>query len=349
LSIVNARDYKFVFSLNKQTDIRTAVADANLKYMRSLRAFNPATLNRTAIGDRAWFGKGHPFATFYDEISKSYAIPATERSATNLEAVHALAYCMGKVVTTQPNSGSAPNEYQHVITWQPTTTNKEVLYTSFGEVMGSEWKKTLVGGWVSSVTLNGIRTDHVTMSWDGGARNMEDGLWTEPSAVSAASFFKTLCGNVKLGNADGVLEDISVDVLSWTCTFNQDPQLYFMMGDSTGQCSYLTYVLVGQQTFGGSCVVQVANKYRNRILNETMSEMEIYAYSKDTINGGNRHMLKIKIPNFVVASEAMGLDGNTVAYTMNFNEEATLKLNTDEVVEVTMLTNIGTTELLVAA
>jgi len=203
---VHAREYEQIFSLNKQADIKTPVAVGQVNKQRSLRGFSPSTEQRPAIvSDRAWYGKGHSHPTFYDVVQRFYAIDAQERSATNLETLYAAAYVMGSVVTTQPDSAGAPDEYLYTITWQDLSVNKEVLYTTMYEKMGAEWTKRLSGVYLNSFTLTGARDDHVVLSFDGAARKREDAVITSPG-ISSAVFFKTLCGQVKLGDADNPLD-----------------------------------------------------------------------------------------------------------------------------------------------
>jgi Phage tail tube protein len=346
MSIVNSREFSFAFSLNKQTNMETAVANAALNKLRSLRTFSPITEVPANITDRQWYGKGHSHPTFVDKLTKQYTLAAQERSATSLEALYAAAYVMGDVASTQPDDYANPNEWQHVVKWQNPATTKEVRYTSVGEAMGAEYKKVLGGCWINSLTLTGNRADHVMLSYEGGGRHYADGSFDVPE-LTEASFFKTLHGSVRFGAADA-LSDISVEVLSWNLTISQNAQLFYLMGNPSGQKDLLSKVLIGDQTVSGSCVIFMNVNHRNRFLNDEVVELEINAVSPDVIDT-NPHSLKVQIHNFKIATEAIGEEGQTVSYTLNFGDDTVMKIGSDEHLTLTFISDIDDSELLVAA
>lgn len=345
---VNARDYYFVYSLNKQSAIGTAIINDNLNKMRSVRGFAPLTKEGQFVSDRAWYGKGHPWATFYDEISKRHVIAAQERSATDLDCLYAAAFVMGDVLSTIPDSSGYPTEHLHTITWQSTVDNKEVIYTTVGEAMGDEYKKVLSGAWINSFTLTGDRADHVRISFEGGGRKYMNGTFTVPE-LTAASFFKTLFGTVAFGEAASV-GDISAEVLSWNLVINQNAQPMYLMGNAAGEEKLISEVLIGQQTVSGSVVIKVNADHRDLFLTNETCGLQIVCKSPDKASdNGHQKYMQIDIPNLVIASEAFGTEGDTVSYTMNISEEATLKGEDAEHLEIAILTNIGIDELLIAA
>ncbi len=349
MSIQHTRSYKFGFALNKQSDVYTPVADAKLSYMRSLRTFAPITREYPAqVSDRAWFGKGHGWPTFWDGIQQRYVLPSTERSATSLELLYAAAYVMGHVVTSMPNSTAYPAEFQHVITWQDIATNKEVLFTTLVEQMGAEYKKKLTGAWISQFTVTGDRADHVRLSLEGGGRKYEDWAGSMPT-ISNAAFYKTLFGTVKFG-PDTALVLNSDQVLSYNFTFNQNPQPYHLMGEPAGEEGLVSKVLIGDQTVSGQIVIFVDVTARNLFLNQTRMGLELNLISPTTIGASTvKHSCKIEIPHLQLISEAFGEDGQTVSYTLAISEDSVLKIDPDEHAKLTFLTDIGATELLVVS
>lgn len=325
---VNTREYQFAFSLNKQADIGSVLNVGAINKLRPIRTFAPIVEEHPAVvSDQAWFGKGHSHPTFRDRIQRQYVMNAQERSATALEALYAAAFVMGNVVTIQPDSGGSPNEYQHTITWQDQAVNKEVLYTSVAEAMGTEFKKLLVGAWVDEFTMTGNRDDHVTISWTGGGRQYKDTTFTFPT-ISSSAFYKTLYGLVSFGLADSPL-DISAEVLSWTITVSQNPQLMWLMGNTAGAEDLLTEVLSGDQTVTGNFVVKVNALHRDRFLDQDTVELHLILKSPTVIDN-NQHQLTIKLHNLKIASEDWGEEGQTVAYTLNFDQESVLKAEPDE-------------------
>lgn len=345
---VNTREYQFAFSLFKQANIGNQLANSAINKLRPIRTFAPIVEEHPAVvSDQAWFGKGHSQPTFRDRIQRQYVMNAQERSATALETLYAAAFVMGNVVTIQPDSGGNPNEYQHTVTWQDQATNKEVLYTSVVEAMGNEFKKILIGAWIDEFTMTGNRDDHVTVSWTGGGRQYKDSLITLPS-ISTSAFYKTLFGIVKFGLADAVL-DISAEVLSWTLTVSQNPQLMWLMGNSAGAEDLLTEVLSGDQTVSGNFVIKVNKLHRDRFLDQDTVELHLILKSPTLIDA-NAHQLTIKLHNLKIASEDWGEEGQTVAYTLNFDQESVLKIDPDE--HLTFLfdfSDIDSSELLVTS
>lgn len=347
MPIVNVREFEFVFSLNKQATIETSISQAALNKQRSIRTFAPITEDQPAIvSDVSWFGKGHSQATFRDVIQRMYAINSQERSATSLEALYAAAYVMGSVATSQPDTSTNPNEYEHIITWQDPSINKEVLYTSIGEIMGAEYKKLLQGAWIDEFTMTGNRDDHVVLSFTGGGRRYVDGTFTAPG-LTTASFFKTLFGTVLFGPANSPVA-ISSEVLSWTITVSQNPQLLWLMGNTAGDETLLSEVLIGDQHVTGSFVIKVNVTHRNRFLNQDAVELVINCISPDTIDN-NKHSMEIRLHNLKIASEDFSEEGQTVAYTLNFDAGAVLKTGGDEHLTITFVSDIDSTELLVAS
>ncbi len=342
---VHSREYEQIFSLYKQPAIGTQVLDAYLDKQRSIRTLAPARQEHTDITDRQWFGKGHSHPTFVDTIQKRLVIDAQERSATDLELLYAAAYVMGNVVTTQPDSANKPLKYQHILTWQDLSTNKEVLYTSLIEKFGTEIQHKIIGAYLSSFTITGNRDDHVVLSFEGGGREYDTtGVFTSPG-ITTASFFKTLFGSVSFGDAD-YASDISAQVLSFNITVSQNPQPMHLMGNGLDKERLLSEVLVGDQTANGSFVIKISSDQRDRFTDETVSELVLGLVSPDTVNG-DRKTCEIRVYNLRITDESFGEEGQTISYTLNFNEDSVMKVGSDEHIQITLTSNISDTELLV--
>lgn len=344
---VHSREYELIFSLNKQSDIETAITAANIQYQRSLRTFAPFREEHQNVTDREWYGKGHSHPTFVDTLQKRYLIDSQDRSATNLELLQALALVMGNVVSIQPDSATNPSHWRHTLTWQDLSTNKEVLYTSFIEKMGSEYSKLLSGAWLSSLTLTVNRDDHIVLGYEGGGRKYADIVKVSPG-ITAAVFFKTLFGTVSFGAADAPA-DISAEVLSANLTISQNPDILHLMGNPSGDERLVSEVLIGDQTVSGSVVIKINATHRDRFLDEDTVELVLTLSSQDEIFTGQKHTCAITLHNFRIADEAFGEEGQTVSYTLNFGEDTVMKVGADEQLTVVMDTNIDNTELLVAA
>jgi hypothetical protein len=346
MSNQHARTWEWAFSLNKQTNMATGIVNTQINKKRSIRSFAPSKEMKDRISDKEWFGKGHSFATFSDQITRHYDIATAERSATSLEALFAAAFVLGKVVTTQADSVGNPLEFTHTITFQDLATNKEVLYTSFIEKMGAEYQNKLSGGWVSQFKLTGDRKDHVKLSYQGGARLQVTNAVTMP-AITTASFYKTLFGTVTLGPA-GAPVDISNQVFGWEFTANQNPQLSYLMGNTAGTESLLSEVLIGNQEAELNLDLKINTTFRDYFLNQTNLELHINAKSPDVITT-NVHSMSIIVPHFVVTDEAFSEEGQMVNWKMNVNNDSVLKGAASEYIQIVFVSNIPATELLVIA
>lgn len=351
MSVVHSREYSQAFSLNKQSAIGTAIANAQINKSRPVRSFAPITEEKAPrITDRTWYNKGHSHPTFVDVIQKYYKLPSQERSASSLETLYAAAMVMGNVVTVQPNSATNPLEYQHTVTFQDPRTNKEVLYTSIGEEMGAEYKKVLSGAWISNFSLRGERNDHVILALEGAGRRYVDGTYTVP-AITSAAFYKTLYGSLYFDAAAGLgapLVDISVEVLSWSVNVSQNPKMYFLMGNPSLQEDHVTKALIGDQTASAQIVVFMNITHRNRFLNANNVGVKIICMSPDNINS-SRHTLTIDIPKARIASEQISDQDQTVALTLMLDEDTIMKDTSDPYIQFKFLSDVGTGELLVAA
>lgn len=340
---VHTREYQQIFSLYKQATIYDQVPLDKLNKQRSLRTFAPVRQQDVNITDRAWFGKGHSHPTFVDRIQRLYVLDAQERSATSLELLYAAAFVMGAVTTTVQDS-TTPTKYKHVVTWQDLAANKEVHYTTIGEIMGEEFSKILIGAWLNSFTLTGNRDDHVILSYEGGGMKYEDAELTSPG-ITAAAFYKTLFGKVSFGKS-GELADISAEVLSWNMTVSQNATPLYLMGSSVGYEDLVSEVLIGDQTASAQVVIKVNAQHREKFLQSDEVGLKLILGSPTTIGTTVRHECTIELPRMKVAEEAFGEEGQTVSYTMTFSEDTVMKPSSGEVLTLTFISDIGSTELL---
>ena len=341
---VHTRTYNFAFSLNKQSDIFTAVADGSVNKMRPVRTFAPATMNKKAISDKEWFGKGHPWATFYDVVTRHYVLPSREMSATNLDILFAAAFVMGKVTTT-----GGP-EYRHEIIFEDLTTLTECRYTSMLEAMGSIYKKKLSGAWINSFRLHGKMDDHLLISWEGGARQYEDSVASLPASVTSATFFKTLFGELNFGTFSSISDTICAKVLDWQVDIGQAAEPKYSLCSPDGEEGLLSKVLRGKLTAKAEVKIEIDAAIRDNFIDQDLCSLQIIARSEDIIAGGsNPHSLEINIPACKIGEESFSEDGETVAYTLTMDEESILKSGTLEPITLSLITDINGAAILVTA
>jgi len=277
---VHTRTYSFAFSLNKQSDILTAVADAAINKMRPVRTFAPMSMNKKSISDKDWFGKGHPFATFYDVVTKHYVLPSREMSATNLDILYASAFVMGKIATT-----GGP-QYRHEITFEDLSTLTECRYTSVLEKMGSIYEKKASGVWINSFRLHGKMDDHLLISWEGGARQYEASVAALPASVTSATFFKTLFGTLSFGPFSNMTADICAKVLDWQVDITQAAEPKYSLCSATGEEGLLSKVLRGKLSAKAEIKIEIDAAVRENFLDQDLCALQITAKSEDIITGG---------------------------------------------------------------
>lgn len=339
---VHTRTYDFAFSHNKQSDIFTAVGNGNIGKKRSFRTFAPITMNKQAISDKDWFGKGHPFASFYDVVTKRFVLPSRETSATEVDLLFAAAFCMGKDTVT----GAGP-EYTHTIIFEDLTTLTETRYTSVIEKMGSAYQRKLSGVWVNSFRLHGKMDDHVLLSWEGGGRKYETNATTMPS-VTSASFFKTLYGTMSFGPFSNLSSSICAKVLDWQVDVTQNAEPKYNLCNPTGEENLISKVLRGKLSAKAEVKILIDATIRDTFIAQDLVALQIIAKSSDTISGGsNPHTLTIDIPACKIADEAFSEDGETVAYTLTMEDDSILKSGVLEPITLTLLTGISGSAILV--
>src|SRR4051812_42403510 len=124
MSIVNAREFEMAFSFNKQSAIGTAITTSQINKKLPQRGFAPSMQEfPNQVSDRQWYGKGHSFPTFRDNVNKRLVIPSREFSMTQYSALFAPAFVLGSLSSSRPNSATAPTVYDHQLTFQDPGTN----------------------------------------------------------------------------------------------------------------------------------------------------------------------------------------------------------------------------------
>lgn len=343
-------DLTMAFSLNKQAVIGTAMADIALDRMLPFRTFAPSVQEfPNSISDKDWYGKGHSFATFWDPITKQVTVPSREYSLSNLSALFAPAFVMGKLVTTQPNSSTAPTVFDHKFTFQDPISYPETLYTAFIEKMGSIYQRKVIGAVIEQFTLTGQRTDHVVVAWQGFAREMEASVAAMPSMV-AQSFFKTICGTFKFNASGSGIVDVSTKLLSWNLTINQAPNKFWLPGNGVGKESFLSKNRVGKQGVSGQMVVLLEDAVQKALFEaNTECELSIVIQGDLIPTTTYYNTVTILIPHFKIPTEAFGEEQDQVSHTLPFNEQTIFKSGSDDVVSITVRGTEDATKLLVAA
>lgn len=353
--MLHSDSWAMAYSLNKQADRLTAIADAKINKLRATRNFAPVKRNvRARVTDQGWFGKGHPFPTFNQVIEEMADIPSHQFSCTDLDLLFSAFFVFGKVVSSQPDVIGMPATWQHVFTFADVQTSPEVIYTTLLEQIGDGstpgYRRKLIGAWLSQFGLNGQMNDHVALSRQGAARAYKvEGVATLPAAPTAASFLITKRTKLSIGspaavNVDGKWSQFSIEV-------NQNPAPKSRSGQPVGEEKYVERADVGKQTVSGNVIVELSDTFRDFYLLDQDVALTIEMLSEDlTEAGGLTIGAKLEIPLLKVVSEDFSEDDKTTMLTLSLDEGSVLKKDAATApVTLTVTTNIDNTELGVAA
>lgn len=351
MSVLRAREFQFAFSLNKQSAIGTAITTAQINKALPQRGFGPSNLERPdQVSDKAWYGKGHSFATFLDPIDQRLIIPSREYSMTQLSALFGGAFVMGSLASTQPSSGGSPTVFDHLFTFQAPGTNPNCLFTSFLEKMGSEYQNVISGAVINSFSVSAKRQDHVVLAWEGFARTMTANATAMPALSSSQSFFKLLNCDIRFGaSGASYATNVSTEVLSLDFKIMQNAKGWWLPGATSGQENLLSKALIGDQSASGSMVCFIDAGRRNLFLNNTECELKIRFMGDPIGSTGYFNEVELTIPHVKIYAEGFSEIDNTTAYTFTFSENSILKSVVDPYISWKVRAAVNTTELLVAA
>jgi hypothetical protein len=345
MPIVNTREFEWAFSLNKQSDILTAITVSQINKMLPQRGFQPFMLEHpNSVSDRQWYGKGRSFPTFRDIVTKDLVIPSREFSMTQLSALFAPAFVMGKL-SSNNTTGAV---WTHTLTFQDPLTTPSVLFTTLIEKAGGEYQNKLSGAYLSQFAIKANRTDHVTMTWQGKARAQASDATSLPALSTGQSFFKLLQSTFKFG-ASGGSSGISAEVLEFNMTVSQNPQEFWLPGAASGQENLLAKVLIGDQTVQGDITIFMDSTLRNLFLNQTECELIVYLYGDQIASTGYYQTITITIPHFKLSSENISDLNSTAALKLTFDQNSVLKNAASEFMSWAVQTDVTSAELLVAA
>jgi len=338
-------DLQMAFSLNKQSAIGTAVDVSDVDRMLPYRTFAPATQDfPDALSDKDWYGKGNSFASFWDPITKRVTLASREYSLSHLSALFAPAMVMGALETTNPNSAQG-TVFAHKFTFQDPKTSPEPIYTTVIEKMGGIYQRAISGVVVEQFTFNGVRTDHVTVAWQGWGRKMETDATSLP-ALSAQSFFKTILGTFKFSAAPATT-NISTKIISWNLTLNQNATPWYMPGSAPGEESLVTRGLIGKQGASGQIVVLLGDAVQKALFEaNTECALQIVLRGDQIGTTGMYYQVTIEIPHLKIPTEAFGEEQDQVTYTIPFTEQSILYGGVDDYVSVTVQTDEDDSALL---
>lgn len=345
---IGVRSLRHAFSLLRQTDIQTAVADGDITYQRGDIEFAPFGYEEiAAVSDAQFFGKD-PWGTFRERLHYANVISSRTRPASDLDVLWALAFVMGGLSSSQPDALLLPNTWAHVLTFVAHGTKPEMDYTSFLELLGSGsnpgYKQKLVGAWLNKATISSEFGDFVKIAFEGGAREAASSSATMPSGVSTASLMKANVTQLSFGNT-GAESNVDGRWASFSLDFNTNATRVLRSGQPTGEEEFIHRVDRGQQSVTGNIVFELEDTaFRQKLLAATQVGLTITLRSDDTVDSA-RKSIAIAIPRIKIPAEAKGQIEESVSWTLTLDETSILRGGGAEPVTVTVTTDIDDTEI----
>jgi len=209
------------YSTKRQTVIGTALGDPDLSLSALVSGFDVGKLAHRMIPNAERFGKGHPFSTGHRKVAQMTSLQRTVE-LTDSFAGWAAAFCMGSVVSNQPNPGGNPGVYDHVIKWSNLATSKAMPFTTIHEKPWAGLARKLPDIVVAGFTLAGRGQDAVQLSFQMmGSGRASDAAMSAPT-ISPAAYLDNGGATILLGPL-GAPVDISSRVVEWSAAVAANP------------------------------------------------------------------------------------------------------------------------------
>ena len=307
----------WAFSVKKQSDYDTAVLDADLTYTHPVKDPKVADVTKEIRSDKSSFGKGHEFATNQWEVARDVKM-SRNFDGSSLILGWALAFCLGKVVTTNP-SGSV---YRHqMYFFDPDVESTCSLpVTSAVESVTAGIKRILRGLAFSQVTLSAEGFEQINVAAEMIGSGFTAASTLAIPSMPTLSYLASSAATIKLGNA---AEDISTRVRSWSVVFNNNPRV--ARGYFPGSGLYRGRMEIGSRTAIPSLVVDVdaTDDIMADFLAGTAIALEINCDGA-TIGGTYKHYLKIIFPDLYYRATPLEEKDGMYTYALNFDEESVM-------------------------
>jgi len=315
-------DVNWAFSNKKQADYSTPVASNDLNQRIAVIGSDVAELSRTSHSDDKQFGKGHEFPTLFRELTREMKFART-MDLSSLTAGWAAAFGMGKVITSQPNPGSNPTAYRHVITFLDASAGKDAPVTTIYEQVNAQaaFERKLESLAVSDFSISGSARDvaQLQMSLIGSGKTT-NGAVTVP-ALTPVSVFDMGGLTFKLGTpgAPATLSERLLD-FSVRVTQNLDVQNSYRPGGGL----YASRMWVGARraTFDAQIYIDSANTdLMDYFMNGDLLEVS-FKFTGDTILAGQpeAHDCEIKFPAARITAIPIATQSDMLTYRISAGE-----------------------------
>ena len=348
---VGSRSLRHAFSLKRQTDIQTAVADGDIASQRGDIDYAPFGFEQIAtVSDRGFFGKS-VHGSFREVLHVANVLTGRERAASDLDLLHVGAFCLGGHASAQPDALLLPATWEHTLTWAVPAgagAKQEMDYTSYLEQMGDAsdpgYKEKFTGVWIGKFGLKGEFGDFVKISFEGGARERAASAATMPSGVTAASLFKINLCNLSFGSAGG---EVNVDGLwaSFELEWNSDPNRVLRSGQPVGEEEFIHRVDRGDQSLTGNIKFELEDvAVRQKFIDATEVGIVLDLVSADQIDSNPIHAL-LTIPHIQMAEGAHEQDARGAMFTITLDETSVLEKSGDPHFDIVITSGIDDTAI----
>jgi len=320
---VRIEEMQWALSTKKQSDYDTPVADADLNKAHTVREANVAEVTKELRSDRETYGKGHEFTEQVWEVARDIRM-SRSMDGSSFILGWALAFAMGKVVTTQPDAAGHPNTKLHTITFFDPDVEGSINMpvTSIVESISPGIKRLLYSMAVPSVTITAEGFEHLNTAVDliGSGKSVASSL--DMPDLTTVSYLASNYATIKLGDSG---EDISTRVRSWSVVINNNPREGRGYFPSSGL--YRGRLEIGSRSIVPALVVDINDTDADLLddfLNQTELALEIYAEGDYTSGDTYKHYLRLRFPRLLYRAVPLSEADGIWSYAVSFDEETVI-------------------------
>jgi len=317
---VRIEEMQWALSTKKQSDYDTPVDNGDLTKAHAVREATVAEVTKEIRSDKETYGKGHEFTEQVWEVARDTRLTRSMDGSSFILG-WALAFAMGKVVTTQPDASGHPTTYHHTITFfDPDVTGDINLpVTSIVEAISPGIKRLLYSMAISNLAITAEGFEHLNLTTEmiGSGKTASSAL-SMPS-LTTVSYLASNYATIKLGDA---AENITTRVRSWSVAVANNPREGRGYFPSSGL--YRGRLEIGSRSIIPTLVVDINDADADLLddfINQTELALEIYAEGDYTSGNTYRHYLRLRFPRLLYRAVPIEEGDGVWTYAVTFDEE----------------------------
>jgi len=315
-------DMWWAFSTKKQKDYDDVLENTDITLMHPIREASIAEITREIRSDKEAYGKGHEFTTAMWEVARDVRFSRTLDGSSTILG-WALAFALGKVVTTQPNPVGAANTYLHTMTFfSPVTeATAQLPVTSVVEYVSAGIERLLYALAVGSVTISAEGFEQLSVAIEMiGSGMTATNTMVKPSMPTLA-YLSSNAAIIKMGDSS---EDISTRIRSWQVAINNNPRE--ARGYFPGSGLYRGRMEIGSRSILPSFVLDVAadDDLLADFLAGTEVALDLRCDGDFTEGTTYKHYLRIRIPSAKYRALPIEESDGIFTYAVTFDEESVI-------------------------